>query len=569
MMRLLAILLFTLFYFPLMAQPASRYDVLITEIMVDPDPSVGLPNAEYIELKNKSSRPLNLQGWRLTTTSSTSGAFPAFVLQPDSFVILSSASQLAALSHYGRAIAVPALPALINNSTTLTLLSAENKTIHALMYTNDWYGNATKAAGGYSLEMIDDSNPCAGFNNWTASTAPQGGTPGKPNAVAATNKDETPPALLHAIVVNPTTLRIHFSETIDSSSAVAFANYRLQPAIEITGVKAVNPLLQQVELTLHAPLDSTGIYTLTVLQVADCSGNSLGTRNRLPVGRPQAIEAGDIVINEILFNPKPAGSDYIELYNRSHKVLDVSTLFIANRAANGQLANSKKILQNPFYVFPGDYMVVTENAAGLSKQYFVPNVDAVLPVSSLPSMPDDAGKVVLHNHQNLMIDEVHYTHDWHHALIADKEGVALERIDPNGPSLQKSNWHSAATSVGYGSPTYKNSQLGQPFTKASVTISPKTFSPDGDGYDDMVTIEYSMATGGFVANVIVYDAAGRKVKHLVKNNLLSQQGSWQWNGQDDNGRTLTTGTYIIYTEMFNTQGEKQHFKHTTVLAKKF
>ena len=550
------------------AQPAGRYDVVITEIMADPDPVVALPNAEYIELKNRGSRPVNLQGWRLSTTSSRSGAFPHFILQPDSFVIVTATSQQGVLSQFGTAIPVASFPALNNSGTTLSLFSAEGKTIHAVHYTDSWYNDATKARGGYSLEMIDETAPCTGAQNWSASKNGRGGTPGKTNSIAGINKDETAPALLHATVVSPTTLLIHFSETLDSSKAVAFANYRLQPDIEITGVKALNPLLNTVELQVAQPIDSNTVYTLTVVQVADCSGNLLGMRNRLPVGQPKQIEPTDILINEILFNPKPAGSDYIELYNRSQKVLDLSQLQIANRAANGQLANMRKTSQNPFYIFPGDYLVLTEDALILPKQYFVPNIEALLQVLSLPSMPDNEGTVVLLNHQQIVIDEVQYSKDWHHPMIRDAEGVALERIDINGPSGQKSNWHSAASDVGHGTPTYKNSQFVPSLSKAIIDVFPKTFSPDGDGFNDVTTIEYNTTENGFIANVYVYDAAGRQVRHLVKNGLMAKKGQWQWNGLNENNQQLPIGPYVIAAELFNSKGVKVYFKTTVVLAKR-
>ncbi|MGV3656520.1 MAG: lamin tail domain-containing protein, partial [Chitinophagaceae bacterium] len=493
----------------------------------------------------------------------------SFVLQPDSFVIITTASQQAALSQFGTTLSIPSFPALVNTGTKLSILSDQNKTIHAVAYTDDWYADATKAKGGYSLEMIDVTNPCTGAQNWTASKNGRGGTPGKVNSVAGSNRDETPPAMVNAVVINPTTLRIYFSETLDSSKAVAFANYRLQPDLEITGVKALNPLLDAVELQLAAPIDSNTVYTLTVVQVADCSGNILGIRNRLPVGQPKAIEPGDIVINEILFNPKPAGSDYIELYNRSQKVLDIGQLQTANRNSSGQLTNIRKTSLFPFYLFPGDYLLLTEDAMILPKQYFVPNLDAVLQVSSLPPMPDDAGTIVLLNNGQTIIDEVRYSKDWHHPAIRDAEGVALERIDVNGPSGQKENWHSAASDVGYGTPTYKNSQFVPAVSKATINVLPKTFSPDGDGYNDVTSIEYNTTELGFVANVYIYEAGGRQVSHMVKKGLMATQGVWQWNGLDEKAQPLPVGTYVIAAELYNSKGVKVYFKTTVVLARRF
>ncbi len=62
------------------------------------------------------------------------------------------------------------------------------------------------------------------------------------------------------------------------------------------------------------------------------------------------------------------------------------------------------------------------------------------------------------NAQGNIIDELVYNEKWHFKLIDNDEGVALERIDYNAPTQQQDNWHSAASSVGYGTPTYKNSQ---------------------------------------------------------------------------------------------------------------
>ena len=77
---------------PVCLPAQHRYDVLITEIMADPSPQVGLPNAEWIELKNVSNTAINLQGWRLGDANSLSGPMPSFTLQPDSFLIVCNSS---------------------------------------------------------------------------------------------------------------------------------------------------------------------------------------------------------------------------------------------------------------------------------------------------------------------------------------------------------------------------------------------------------------------------------------------------------------------------------------------
>ena len=93
------------------------------------------------------------------------------------------------------------------------------------------------------------------------------------------------------------------------------------------------------------------------------------------------------------------------------------------------------------------------------------------------------------------------------------------------------------------------------------------FSPDNDGRDDIATISYVTEEPGYVANVIIFDASGRIVRHLVKNDLLSLKGSWHWDGLGENQNKLPIGTYIVFAEVFNLQVKRQGFRKTIVLAR--
>ena len=142
-------------------------------------------------------------------------------------------------------------------------------------------------------------------------------------------------------------------------------------------------------------------------------------------------------------------------------------------------------------------------------------------------------------------------------------------MNPSGPSQDAANWHSAASTAGYGTPTYQNSQFKQTQPiDATIEITPKIFSPDNDGHDDIATIQYKTSGPGFVANITIYDAQGRAVRYLAKNAILGTDGQWNWDGVDEKGNKLPIGTYIIYTEIFDLQARKKHFKNTVVLARK-
>ena len=546
----------------------QRFDVLIDEIMADPSPQVGLPNAEYIELKNVSGKDINLQGWRLSTTSSQSGAFPNYVLPADSFLIITSTSNVSSFSSSGRTLGIPGFPALANDGTMLLLSSKDNKIIHFVNYTTTWYQNEVKEEGGWSLEMIDTHNPCAGLNNWKASTDNTGGTPGKRNSVDGTNKDLAAPQLKNAYLKDNSTIILQFDEPVDSALAVVKSNYSLAPSQSIDSVSVAASGFSEVELKLNAGLTTSTVYELSITGAKDCAGNEISAIKTI-LAIPREAVTSDIAINEILFNPKSDGYDYVEFYNRSNKTVDASKLYIANRNSAGSLINLKKISEQPRYIFPGDYIVITEDASSLNKSYFVKNGNKVFELSALPSLPDDKGNIVLTNIQGTVVDELSYSDDWHFDLLVNEEGVSLERIDPEGPTQDQNNWHSAASTAGFGTPTYRNSQYKQTESiSALIYISPKIFSPDNDSFEDLASVQYQLTEPGYVANVVVLDVTGKEVRHLVKNATLGLKGSWNWDGLDEKGKKLPVGNYIIYTEIFNLQGKRKSFKNVVVLARR-
>ena len=552
---------------PFLSFSQNSYDVVIDEIMADPAPPVSLPNNEWIELKNTTASPVNLQGWRIGDATGQSGPMPNFILLPDSFVIVCTSSALAAMSALGAAISVSGLPALDNDGDQLFLRAANSRTIHAVPYSISWYQNELKKNGGWTLEMIDTKSPCAGAGNWKASTDVQGGTPGKKNSVDAVNKDQTAPKLTYSYVIDSITIVAVFDEPVDSLNGATPGNYNIDGGISVASATTLSPLFNTVQLKLNSPLSPGKIYNLAAGNIADCKGNTIDNGNKIKLGLPVEATPLGIIINEILFNPKGNGHDYVEFYNQSNKIFDASKLYVANRNSSGVISSIKQISPNPFYIFPGDYLVITEDGASLEINYLVQNPDAVFVISSLPSYPDDEGDVILLNGQGNIVDEVKYNDDWHFKLIDNAEGVSLERIDPAGTSQDAANWHSAASTAGYGTPTYRNSQYKQTqIIDATIEITPKIFSPDNDGHDDIVTIQYKLPEPGYIANITIFDGQGRPVRYLVKNGILGSDGYWNWDGTDDKGSELPIAVYIIYTEIFNLQGKKKHFKNTVVLA---
>lgn len=269
-----------------------------------------------------------------------------------------------------------------------------------------------------------------------------------------------------------------------------------------------------------------------------------------------------VVINEILFNPVKEGFDYVEGYNRGAGIIYLSTISIGNGAS------SKRITKDSIPLPPGALFVITANEQWLKEHYNVPVSAIVCQVSSMPSLPDDEGTLIFMNSSDsTIIDRVDYSAKWHSPLVTEEEGVSLERISYDYHSNDKNNWTSASASSGSGTPGQVNSQHRENDTgNEGVSVLPAIFTPDNDGSDDFVQVSVEAAEPGKTANAIVYDVFGRRVRYLIRNEVLGISNRFTWDGCDDRSNKLPTGIYIVCTQVFDTKGNVGKFKNCVVLS---
>ncbi|RPD49800.1 hypothetical protein DNI29_03110 [Hymenobacter sediminis] len=548
--------------------------LLITEILADETPSVGLPASEFVEIHNPSATALlDLAGVRLQKQGSTGNpaVFPGgAVLLPGEYAVVCGSTRATQFAGYGKVFGLTNFPSLTNSADQLVLRGKDGRTLFEFSYTDAWYRDARKKEGGWTLEMVDATNPCGGPENWQASQDATGGTPGRANSVRASNPDRTAPTLLRALALTPTTVRLYFGEKLDSTAAANPALYTLTPVATITRVAPVGPDFRLVDLTLAAPLTPNQPVTVTVQRFLDCVGNASGPATSATFALPAPVASGDVVINEILFNPRSGGVDFVEVLNRSTNYLDVQGWQVGSERAGGTL-DAEPVSSGPMLLPPGGLLVFTTSLSVLQSQYPASiNPANILQVPALPTLPDDAGVVVLLNAQARPLDRVAYSEKQHLKLLDDVNGVSLERIRATGPS-EAGNFHSAAGSAGYATPGRPNSQQQADPTGSDVlTLAPELFTPDDDGQQDFTTLSYQLDAPGYVGSVTIYDAQGRLARQLVRNETLSTKGFWQWDGLTDRGQKAAVGYYVLLIELFKPSGgQKQQYRKTVVVGARF
>ena len=368
-------------------------------------------------------------------------------------------------------------------------------------------------------------------------------------------------------VFNSHTIVLTFSKPIHPSS-LQVNHFQLTDEnmvnVPILSVAAGSSSNQVIEIQLGKVTGTE--LSLSVSEVADLSGGAMIPQT---LSFPFAFlpEAGSVLINEVLFNPLTGGADFVELVNVSQIPVPLHRLKLATRNDTLALKQIYALSSSANYLKPGHYLTCTKDPQAVIPFYISNDPASFCPMTSFPTYADAEGTVVLLNDSLEVMDEFNYSEKMHSAFLADENGVSLERISWNQPTADPSNWISAAASAGFATPGLPNSHSGTGIeTTDQVLPEPVVFSPNGDGYNDLLTIRFNLSKPGYIANVRVFDIVGRQVKILVRNESLARQGSWTWKGDSDSNQRLNLGVYIILVELFDPEGHTKIFKETCTLT---
>ena len=545
---------------------ASEFDIVINEIMADPNPVVGLPEWEYVELYNTTEFGIDLKDWRIEI-GSNDNTFENYVLAPHGYVILCHRDAVTELRQYGDCIGFGSF-SVGNSSSAMYLYNKEGILISMVNFSNTWYHDPDKDNGGWSVEQIDPLNPCAGASNWTASMDASGGTPGRLNSVNGEN--DVAPRVERVNMFSNFLVQLWFDQQMDAASLMDVQHFIVEELGEHPQEIETNPIdSHYVGLVFDHGFEVGMVYTLVINSVTNCVGTAIEPDTRVPFGIPNEVAEGDILINEILFDPISPGVDYVELYNNTDKTFDLSTLMlgvIKESFPNPADTTLKEIVTDSRLFLPGTYVLLSTNSEIVGQQYECPT-DNFVQMASFPSYANTGGTAILVGKDGTMVDQMYYSEKMHYPLLKITKGVSLERVAFDQPSMDANNWHSAAERVHFGTPGYENSMLQttEP-SEDEITINPDVFSPDGDGFDDACFINYHFDEAGYTMNTYIFNVSGQLIRHLVKGELVGQEGSALWNGLDNNGNKVPVGVYVVVTEVFNFDGKVKQFKNAAVVG---
>lgn len=545
----------TIRFTPVWAEPG---DIIISEIMADPVPAVSLPEKEFIEIKNNTEFSFNLKNWKIKTTEQ-SYFIPEVILGPEGILILCAAPDIFLFERFGKTAGMKQFPVLNDAGKLICLTDSSDNLINGVQYSNGWYRDALKKNGGWSLEMIDPDMPFYGEGNWKASVSHSGGTPGMDNSVNGSNPDNIFVGIENVFPDDNLSIIITFSEPIlNFGELKGWIMAGEKAIIDIRPVDLLNRIFRIIpafalEAGISYNMEVTGDFT-------DSEGNPAERKSFL-FGLPEKTVTGDILFNELLFNPWPGDPDYIELYNASQKIIDASLLQLVS--VNDTYSDTSEIyrVSEKRCIMPDSYFAITVDKTRIEDRYPSSEPYCLYEITSLPSMSDNEGHLLLYNRELEKIDEVFYNEKMHYSLLSGHEGIALEKTAPGIKSDVALNWHSAAESSGWGTPGARNSMfVVTPVSEDIITLSSTKITPDNDSYEDFLTIGFNLTGNGNVISASVFDESGNYVKKLASNMLAGAEAALTWDGLADDGAPVRSGIYIVMITLFDESGKTGKWK---------
>ncbi len=511
--------------------------IVINEIMADPAPVVGLPDVEYIELYNNTLFSATIENWKLVADEDTI-LLPTFTIQPYNFALILGKNDSAFYDTINR-VFINKTNWLKNDGEPLVLLDEHNVVIDAIEYAEDFYNKSPKADGGWSLEQIQAYLPCTDFSNWSPSKHALGGTPGSKNSPEFNFKAEQT-ALFYATFINQRSIKLTFTNGLNNTVKNAITS-------SLSIEEIIHSVNQNNEVTVNFKADiGTQNVSIYIADMPSCQSRFLA--DTLVISSPQAAKMGDVVLNEILFEPKDSGTDFIEIWNISDKTINLSTLRIATLSQENLIQNQYHITDE-IILFPAkSFLAISTDYRKICTVNDCPNPKSFFNIKQMPSMPNTEGNIALVTPDLQIIEHVPYQSSWHHPVLNVTQGVSLERIHPSLPAEKPNSWHSAGSSANYATPGKINSQFSSMANNEKIIWLNNNFiSPNNDGQNDLLIVYYDLPIGTALT-LKVFGTDGNLIHTIAENYLTDQSRQIIWHGQNNMGQIASSGIYLILAE---------------------
>jgi Lamin Tail Domain len=533
-------------------------DLIISEYLPIEPLDSSMVSSEFIELLNLSDDLLELGKIQIRDLSSTAVFPPATLIRPGEYLIVSKDPDF---NHQVTTafLFLSSLPTINNSGETLWLKNQNLNTLQRVSYDPNFWQEESSFQGR-SVEIINPWNWCEGNNNWAINTSEYLASPGYQNSTHDPFRKGADLGIRYCYMDSDSMLRIGLNQNIDSlksaiSGSIEFSNGEYLSTFQIN-----HDLPASISLFPFKTAPNEIPESLRIKNFISCAGTGFNS-DWEDIHIPMNPFKGSLVINEILFNPGPIGTDFIEILNRSEYSISISDLHFLRKDEDGYPIEDQQYQFLPGFLKPKEFLVLTEDSTRLKNRFPMAPHRSFVQVENLVTMPDESGNVQIKGLESSLIEEIIYSKKMHYPLLEDEEGVSLERISARVNSLDPDNWTSSSRNSGFGTPGLPNSQLvNSGVNNSFVELFPPIFSPDGDGYYDQLKIQINTGNQLASASIEIFSENGNSVKTLAVNSNLGSKDTFFWDGFFDDNRKASIGNYIILVTIFDPRGASRRIK---------
>jgi hypothetical protein len=512
---------------------------------------------EWVELYNPSNQTVDLASWSLRDKSRRVILTDvSFLLDPGGYLVFSNVPLPG--DSLTSNIVNPRLPEMNNSGDVLVLYDAAGHVCDSLEYKSIWGGSRS-----VSLERIRFDEASTDSLNWASCIDPAGSTPGRVNSVSPKDWDVSvlPDRFLFTPVRPEANDDILLTVTVENTGLNPLTNvsvsFRCRPLYAEESLLILDPVKipylnpqerKEITATWKKAPPGTFILQVQVDHPQDGLADNDFAERRVSISFPSE----SIVINEIMFNPLPNQAEWIELYNRTPSEVDL----VDWRIADNDTTRCSVITPSSCLLLPGEFLVLAADSIE------VDSPAKMICLSGWPSLSNSGDEIYLTDANGRIIDHVIYSTE-----NSDRRGFSLERISPSAPSAEPTNWMQSVDTRGHTAGGPNSVFIDVLPGGVSLNVSPDPFSPDGDGFEDVVAISYELPTTVASAHLKVYDIHGRMVRFLLNNESTGASRTVFWDGTDEDGQRCRMGIYIVYLEALDRLHRMVHrTKRTLVLA---
>jgi len=576
-------------------------DVIVNEIMSNApgrESGSGSPGdrMEFIELFNNSiSESVDLSGWSFTdgdaldqieawqrspgdtigsgavvccTTLLESGQF-ALIMDPEYFSPGEGGWYLPGDGALVLTVGNTTLGDGLSSGDPVTLINGVGDSV-STFGTPGWDdGFPDNPGDGISWERIDPAGR-DNVSNWTVSAAPSGSTPGSRNSRSIPVDIAIVDSSLVVYPLDPGE-----GETVTMTATVMNRGLLDTPGLEVWSfldsdrdgsleeqeVRFKETILEPISpgdslpVSSEVHMGSRGFYMVGMAVVHPDDGDET---NNL---RIKEIRVGSadvrVIINEIFYYPSEGGVEWVEIFNRSDAMLDLSGWSFSDTRTRGLLKGKE------LHFDSGSYAVLTGDSTALVS--ILPGLidGRIIEAHPFPSLNNSGDTLMLETGGGYISERVEYSSAW-----GGRKGVSLERVSPDDMAAGPSEWGSSVDSDG-STPARENSIYQTAGNhKASFQVRPEILSPDGDGRDDRTLLSYHLRVAKARVRIEIYDLLGNRVRVVLDQVESGSQGVCVWDGRDDSGRGVPVGIYVAYMEAIDPlNGYLERIKRVVILGR--